>query len=239
MKKVCANLDIPVASFIALGSYGCAFDIPHNRVLKITMDAAEARNAQHLVLYPVEGFAKYYSVTKIECDEYQDWNLYVIVMERLTHMSLVEDEMLYFLKQLFYVKRITNAREKKYEIPYERGFIYELTTHGYRDYRDFLKLNDVDNLKKRCRELYKRITEGDRSGYGWKYISFSKLKSTTSEDFKKMYCDINKIIKQAFEHDIPLRDCHAGNFAYSDGVLVTFDLSLSCKRNYKLETIEI
>jgi|GEM_PF-6231627 len=238
-RKLLAYFGIKKAKYINSGTYGSAFNLGDGRVLKITTDKSEARNAYYLTKHPNDRFVRYYNVYKLICNEYEE-DIFVILMEKLDLLNKIEDEIFYFLKSQVYCKPITNDKEeRKLEIPDKIAYINEITNHGYKTYNEFIKVNNKERLKIKYKELQKRIKTNSAEGFNWDNISFDKLRNVKYKEFVRMYNEINAIIKCAFDHNIKLRDCHAGNFGYRKGKLVVFDLSLSSKRNYKLNEIKI
>jgi hypothetical protein len=81
--QVAKQLKIPLTNYLGSGVWGIAYEIPGNKVLKITEHAEEIENAKHLVGKKNKLLADIYNVYSIKGDKIKK----VIVMEKLQPLT--------------------------------------------------------------------------------------------------------------------------------------------------------
>lgn len=212
-------------TLLGTGSYGSAFDIKgQNRVLKITSDENEAATVSYLVKKTnVPGIAEYHDIheVKVFIDNYHQFTLYSIIMEKLYSISSIEREVFMLMF-------------KEYFKSYEEGYInlYEL---------DYIAKDTIE-----CSwNEFKRLNPKDIDSFLNKYRNDFVLKKYNKEEVKELcnmyYDDIMDMIYSTYKYNLQLGDIHQGNIRRAeDGHMKVIDVGgYYSNKNYKNKSASI
>ena len=173
-------------------------------IIKVTLDRAEAYNAQYLINLNnrISRFAKYFLVKKVEFEDVNDdkaGELYSIKMERLNPVEGENQKICEKLIGWFNCKDMVGDQINKF--------------YNFNNYSNF------DNF------LYNITTQQRNSNNTEEELKKSFEKENNYELIRQFYLAFIEIMKESIENKIIISDADSGNFAFnSNKRLVLFDL---------------
>ena len=194
-----------VAKRLKGGGSGDIIEVPgKNEMIKITLDRAEAYNAQYLINLgnKVTRFAKYFSVKRVEFEDPNDdkaGEIYSLKMEILNPVEGENQKICEKLIGWFNCKDMTGEPINKF-----------YNFNNYSNYDDFL-----NNIK---------ITQRNE-GNTEEELKKSFGKENNYESIRQFYLAFIDLMKESIENKIVISDADSGNFAFNSAKkLVLFDL---------------
>lgn len=165
------------AEYLNSGSYGMAFIVDKNKVIKLTSSKEEARIAKGLLGQNIPNMVRYYRIKRIK--EYEIW---AILMDRARGFNKEELPIMNIMDKYIYGKKILedDVEEMRIEIKNENLFM-DIFEKLLKDYN------------KMCKNLNKnRISTQDlhlgNIGYiGNDMVHFDIMGETSTEEISRLY----------------------------------------------------
>lgn len=240
----------PDLSYLGSGSFGAAFSLDSERVLKITTDPTEVNNIEYLRKKNFAGIVSYYDLRKINLyinNKYcREEDIFSIIMDKVEPLNETELDCYQLLYRIGYIGPDAEILSFTYTLDYRE--IEERSAKHFKSYNDGSRakmIYEIIMTSKNFDEYLQKMKTAIGDYYSFEYNNLYDLQNDVNfkEIFFKFYDDIRNLLADVIRYKLSLYDSHEKNVGKDkNGHFKMIDLGFRTNgptRKLKLKPIDI